>query len=109
MDPNANLDQQLALAQDIINMVDGAGVGADGGIGLSDEQKERLIAHAEELAERVQALDHWLTGLGFLPERWAKGPDEKLKLATARAHGEGYRQGQETITGEILLVLGRRP
>lgn len=101
MDPNANLDQQLALAKDIVTMIDGAG-----DQGLTDEQKEQVIAHAEELAERVEALDHWLTGLGFLPERWAKGPTEAQKLAVQRAYEEGGRVAVDALATTIRGVLG---
>lgn len=62
MDPNANLDQQLELAKKIRALVE------------SDEPLERFAHRLEELAgelaERVEALDHWITGGGFLPERW---------------------------------------
>jgi hypothetical protein len=68
MDPNAKLDQQLELAKRIIRIVDGA---PDGGTGqMPVVNIEALISAAEELAERVEALDHWITGGGFLPERW---------------------------------------
>jgi hypothetical protein len=68
MDPNANLDQQLDIAKRIQQLAD------------SDEPLERfaekLEALAEELADRVEALDHWLAGGGFLPARWQrKGQD----------------------------------
>jgi hypothetical protein len=68
MDPNANLDQQLELAKRIIRIVDGA---PDGGTSqMSIVNIEALISASEELAERVEALDHWITGGGGLPERW---------------------------------------
>lgn len=62
MDPNQNLDEQLDIAKRIQQLAD------------SDEPLERfaekLEALAEELADRVEALDHWITGGGFLPARW---------------------------------------
>ncbi len=62
MDPNQNLDEQLDIAKRIQQLAD------------SDEPLERfaekLEALAEELADRVEALDHWITGGGFLPRRW---------------------------------------
>lgn len=65
MDPNANLDQQLAIAKKIQRLAD------------SDEPLERfaeqLEALAEELADHVEALDHWITGGGVLPVRWHEG------------------------------------
>jgi hypothetical protein len=73
MDPNANLAQQLDIAKRILALIDG-----DGEISGTAAIADRVIALAEELAERVEALDHWITGGGFLPERWAevqgKGP-----------------------------------
>ena len=71
MDPNANLDQQLELAKRIIRIVDGC---PDGGTAqMPVVNIEALISAAEELAERVEALDHWITGKGALPERWQAG------------------------------------
>lgn len=56
MDPNANLQEQLELANEILDMV-------DRGITTSDAQAERL-------AELVVTLDTWLTCGGFLPSAW---------------------------------------
>lgn len=68
MDPNANLDQQLELAKRIVRIVDGC---PEGGTGqMSVVNIEALISAAEELAERVESLDHWLTSGGRVPERW---------------------------------------
>jgi len=51
MDPNANLEEQLRLANKILA---GVGYASDG----------------VRLAELVLALDHWLNTSGFLPARW---------------------------------------
>lgn len=53
MDPTANLDTQLALAEALVNDPN------------ADED-------AKELAEHVLALDAWINGGGFLPSRWTK-------------------------------------
>jgi hypothetical protein len=57
MDPNANLDEQLALAKELLDPASWA---------FNVEEK------AVRLAELVEGLDHWLTGGGFLPTRWAE-------------------------------------
>lgn len=54
MDPNANLREQLSLAQDI----------------ASGNEHLNFIRKSERLAELVIALDEWLTKGGFLPDRW---------------------------------------
>jgi hypothetical protein len=59
MDPNANLEEQLALAASIIAAFDDP----DGNIDIPDEDVERL-------AELVQALDGWIRKGGFLPRDW---------------------------------------
>lgn len=69
MDPNANIDEQLELVKEINAVVDSA---ADDGT-LTPEQTEALGDKAARLAELVEALDHWITGGGFLPTRWKGG------------------------------------
>lgn len=66
MDPNANLDQQLELAKRIMRLVDPANAGRP-------LTADTLVECAANLAERVEALDHWLTSDGALPERWLLG------------------------------------
>lgn len=57
MDPNANLEEQLRLAQRMLDVYDRHNDnGADGA----------------RLAELVEALDAWLAKGGFLPERWQR-------------------------------------
>jgi len=51
MDPNANLEEQIQIASDILS-------------GNEDEQD------AERLAELVIALDEWISMGGFLPNIW---------------------------------------
>ena len=53
MDPNANLEEQLRIAARIAN-------------------GEELSTDAERLADLVEALDGWLKGGGFLPQRWER-------------------------------------
>ena len=55
MDPNANLDEQLRLANKILR---------------SDKWTD---ADAERLAELVEALDGWIDRGGFLPQHWSIG------------------------------------
>lgn len=57
MDPNANLEEQRALASKILDRCDAG----DEIYGLD----------AVRLAELVQALDEWING-GFLPAEWRK-------------------------------------
>ena len=54
MDPDANLAEQLELANRILAC--GAGEMEDGEL--------------ERLAELVEALDEWIKSGGFLPEAW---------------------------------------
>jgi hypothetical protein len=58
MDPNANLQEQLRLAERIVE--DG-----ESGMGAS-------TLHADRLAELVLALNEWISNGGFLPEAWRK-------------------------------------
>lgn len=37
--------------------------------------REAVASHAFDLAERVKALDSWLSQGGFPPEAWREGPD----------------------------------
>jgi hypothetical protein len=62
MDPNANLKEQLALAQDLLDRIDEHGYDYPA---LSD-------GNVECLCELVLALNNWIAGGGFLPSRWQK-------------------------------------
>lgn len=55
MDPDANLREQLELANAWVN---------------ADEGVEVDGADALRMAELVLALDEWIRGGGFLPEAW---------------------------------------
>lgn len=66
MDPNANIDEQLDLMKRIQAIADATR--ADGF--FTDDQRANLISMGLRLAELVEALDGWLNGGGFLPERW---------------------------------------
>lgn len=60
MDPNANLEEQLKLALQIL--------------GIDDGTDPHDVAEAVmRLAELVIALDEWLRRGGFLPDVWSKG------------------------------------
>lgn len=57
MDPNENLRELLLIAKQVIS--------------ASDEE----IAHydiSDRMAELIVSLDGWLSGGGFLPERWVR-------------------------------------
>jgi hypothetical protein len=82
MDPNANLDQQLELAKRIVRIVDGTPEGGTGQMPVVSI--EALISAAEELAERVEALDHWITGGGAMPDRWTRGTPGGLYVGKDR-------------------------
>lgn len=62
MDPDANLDEQLDLVKRIVVLTN-----SDGPKAARDAEIARL---ARDLADMVEALDHWITGGGFLPARW---------------------------------------
>lgn len=61
MDPNANLEEQLQTAQDIIKKIDAMPEDAE----LTD-----LARDANRLAELVVALNEWICRGGFLPDDW---------------------------------------
>ena len=56
MDPNANLEEQLRLAQRIQN----------------DPSEDGDAHAADRLAELVIALHDWLNRGGFLPDAWSR-------------------------------------
>ncbi len=64
MDPNANLIEQLKLAERLILDADAGPDNAPMRINPTD---------ALRLAELVQALDGWIRSGGFLPAGWQKG------------------------------------
>lgn len=60
MNPNANIDEQVELAERILEEVRAGEV-------FVDEDVARL-------AELVMALDRWLAKGGALPRRWRQAP-----------------------------------
>ena len=64
MDPDANLKEQLELAQEIQDRLDGDELEAE------EYSKWQLGVDASRLADRVQALDQWIDNGGFLPKCW---------------------------------------
>ena len=72
MDPEANLAEQLSLAAEIIEIIDG-GVDEGGNLSLSEDEMDEVVDNANRLAELVQALDGWLRSSGFLPSSWERG------------------------------------
>ena len=69
MDPNANLREQLELAQEIVKRA------------ASIEQQDMTLSPAEQnalrLAELVLALDEWIRKGGFLPRQWKWMPEKE--------------------------------
>lgn len=70
MDPEANLAEQLSLAEQVIEIIDERG---DDYGNLCEEDMLEVVDNATRLAELVQALDGWLRSGGFLPASWARG------------------------------------
>ncbi len=68
MDPDANLKEQLEIAQEIQKVWDDCN--ADGT--LTAGQRDYLADKAGRLSELVEALDEWIRKGGFLPARWEK-------------------------------------
>jgi len=62
MDPNACLTELLRLSEQIQEVID------------EDEPIDSgaAIADLDRVTELVMALDGWITGGGFLPERWSR-------------------------------------
>jgi hypothetical protein len=57
MDPQTNLQEQRSLVRQINEALD-------------SEQDDVITLLAERLAEKVEALDEWLSKGGFLPKAW---------------------------------------
>lgn len=69
MDPDANLERQREIAQEIVTLID-----SSEGDDWSETERsvlEQVSALANELADLVSALDEWITKGGFLPGAWA--------------------------------------
>lgn len=58
MDPNANLEEQLKLARDLLKQIDTAG-------------RMPSAVSTGRLCDLVIALDEWIRKGGFLPATWA--------------------------------------
>lgn len=69
MDPNANLEEQLALVDSINEVIDGAD--EDGTI--SEDGRDTIVEDAQRLVELVESLHGWIKGGGFLPREWSRG------------------------------------
>lgn len=66
MDPNANVDEQVQLAKEITELMDGAAATPQ----MHPRYAAMVIDKAMRLAELVDSLDCWITGGGALPARW---------------------------------------
>lgn len=65
MDPNANIEELLRLAEDIRRIEN------EGELSERYALAEReVIQSAERMAELILALDEWLYRGGFMPQRW---------------------------------------
>lgn len=76
MDPTANLEEQLALANDLVNLQV-----SDEGLAALPEELAEVVDCASQLAERVIALNEWITKGGFLPRPWDMTVGMKLAEA----------------------------
>lgn len=68
MDPNANLDEQIELAERAQEIQDNC---SDCGE-YTDSQLEELGEIATRQAELVLAMNTWIAGGGFLPAAWRR-------------------------------------
>lgn len=68
MDPNANLNEQLYLATEIEKILKAC---RHDGV-MNADQRADIISKGLRLAELIGALDEWIIGTGFLPERWTR-------------------------------------
>jgi hypothetical protein len=73
MDPNANLDEQLSLAESMIQAYNDPN---SNGIDQDD---------ANRLAEFVQALHSWISSGGFLPKQWEGDADTAINRVMTRS------------------------
>ena len=61
MDPIANLQEQLGIADQLIDIDPDS---------MSHQEMQSAIDNGVRLAELVRSLDEWITNGGFLPPRW---------------------------------------
>jgi len=66
MDPDANIREQVELAERIQRRIDSEHQGVAG------PALQGVIDDADRLAELVIALDGWVARGGFLPQRWRR-------------------------------------
>ena len=62
MDPEANLREQLELAESMVDNPE-----------ESEEHVDDMCNDGRRLAELVLALNEWITKGGFLPTSWKRG------------------------------------
>jgi hypothetical protein len=99
MDPNENLREQRALAEQL----------ADGFNGDQDSAAN-YMNDAARLAELQQALDEWITGGGFLPNGWARTVTKPQQLEAQApimiptTHLNGT--GSQALMGELEVAYG---
>jgi hypothetical protein len=55
---------------------------------FTEEQRVDMVSKAMRLAELIEALDQWITGGGFLPERWRLGVRRHHWTDSFRPKGE---------------------
>lgn len=77
MDPDSNLEEQLKLADSLLETLDGVEELEDGGTddeGMTrDDLIDEVLSDSGRLAELVASLDGWICKGGFLPKAWRRG------------------------------------
>jgi hypothetical protein len=71
MDPNANIQEQLAIFERMAKRHDAHDHATTSPVAAINYYREQ-IADGDRLAELAKALDAWMEKGGFMPERWMK-------------------------------------
>jgi len=96
MDPNANIEEQLRITAELQTLANSPGP-------LTPEQADHVAQRVFRLAELIEALDFWLTGGGFLPERWRQ-PNVPLHNAVTDLQNQILSAG--AAVGEVQRLVG---
>lgn len=67
MDPNANHNEQLSIAENVLNVDESTTISA-----MTREELSEMARNAVRLSELVMALDGWIKKGGFLPDAWRR-------------------------------------
>lgn len=90
MDPDVALDELRKLAE---YALDGQWAAGD------------MDAIACELAEKIQALDTWITGGGFLPKEWDLLETDSGRKAVIKAYTKAVRERDKLRSDNAILAL----